>query len=60
MVVGQSLKIFGPLSNHSYLKKQKNNQKSDEPILLKDPEENLISDQNKVVEKLNTFYINIA
>ena len=30
------------------------------PILLKDSEENLISDQDKVVENLNTFYINIA
>ena len=30
---------------------QKSTKKSDEPILLKDSEENLISDQNKVVEK---------
>ena len=39
---------------------QKSTIKSDEPILLKDSEENLISDQNKVVENLNSFYINIA
>ena len=39
---------------------QKSTKKSDEPIILKDTEENLISEQGKVVEKLNTFYINIA
>ena len=39
---------------------QKSTKKSDEPILLKDSEKNLISDQNKVVENLNSFYINIA
>ena len=39
---------------------QKSTKKSDEPILLKDSEENLISDQNKVVENLNSFYINIV
>ena len=37
-----------------------NKKKSDEPILLKDSEENLISDLNKVVENLISFYINIA
>ena len=57
VVVGQS-KDFWPTIK-PFLS-QKSTQKSDEPILLKDSEENLISDQNKVVENLNTFYINIA
>ena len=35
-------------------------QKSDEPVLLKDSDDSLIPDQEMVVEKLNTFYINIA
>ena len=39
---------------------QKSTKKSDEPIILKETNENLISDQTKVAEKLNTFYINIA
>ena len=39
---------------------QKSTKKSDEPIILKESDEKLISDQAKVAEKLNTFYINIA
>ena len=39
---------------------QKSTKKSDEPILLKDSDDNLIPDQEMVVEKLNTLYISIA
>ena len=39
---------------------QKSTKKSDVPILLNNSDDNLIPDQEMVVEKLNTFYINIA
>ena len=39
---------------------QKSTKKSDEPIVLKETNEKLVSEQSKVAERLNTFYINIA
>ena len=39
---------------------QKSTKKSDEPIILKETNEKLVSEQSKIAERLNTFYINIA
>ena len=55
---GPKFKDFWPAIKPFLL--QKSTKQSGEPIILKDPNEKLISDQSKVAEKQNTLYLNIA